>query len=103
MGKAGKLFELVKLRSMVVDAEKDGVARWAEAYDNRVTRVGRFLRQTRLDELPQLLNVLRGEMSLIGPPARATGVHCRSSGRDTLLPDSPDGKARTDRLGSGEL
>lgn len=67
VGKAGQVFELIKLRSMVVDAEKDGVARWADAYDNRVTRVGRFLRQTRLDEIPQLLNVLRGEMSLIGP------------------------------------
>jgi exopolysaccharide biosynthesis polyprenyl glycosylphosphotransferase len=67
VGQAGKEFELIKLRSMVDDAEKDGVARWAEVYDARVTRVGRFLRQTRLDEIPQLLNVLRGEMSLIGP------------------------------------
>lgn len=67
VGRGGQVFELVKLRSMVVDAEKDGVARWADAYDSRVTRVGRFLRQTRLDEVPQLFNVLRGEMSLIGP------------------------------------
>jgi exopolysaccharide biosynthesis polyprenyl glycosylphosphotransferase len=67
IGQAGREFELIKLRSMIVDAEKDGIARWAEPYDNRVTRVGRFLRQTRLDEVPQLLNVLRGEMSLIGP------------------------------------
>lgn len=67
VGKAGREFEVIKLRSMVVDAEWDGIARWAEAYDNRVTRVGRFMRQTRLDEVPQLLNVLTGEMSLIGP------------------------------------
>ena len=67
VGKGGKEFELIKLRSMIVDAEKDGQAKWAEKYDSRVTRVGLFLRRTRLDEIPQLLNVLRGEMSLIGP------------------------------------
>lgn len=66
LGRAGKVFELIKLRSMVVDAEADG-AKWAEKYDSRVTRAGLFLRRTRLDELPQLLNVLTGEMSLIGP------------------------------------
>jgi exopolysaccharide biosynthesis polyprenyl glycosylphosphotransferase len=67
VGRSGQLFELIKLRSMVTDAESDGQARWATAQDNRITRVGRFLRRTRLDELPQLFNVLRGEMSLIGP------------------------------------
>jgi len=67
VGRAGRDFELLKLRSMVVDAEQDGQARWAEQYDKRVTRVGLFLRRTRLDELPQLLNVLHGEMSLVGP------------------------------------
>jgi lipopolysaccharide/colanic/teichoic acid biosynthesis glycosyltransferase len=77
MGRAGKEFELIKLRSMVVDAEADG-AKWAEKYDSRVTRAGLFLRRTRLDELPQLLNVLSGEMSLIGPrperPEFVTGL-----------------------------
>jgi exopolysaccharide biosynthesis polyprenyl glycosylphosphotransferase len=67
MGRAGRTFRLIKLRSMVPDAEQDGQPRWAEGNDERVTRVGRFLRRTRLDELPQCLNVLRGEMSLIGP------------------------------------
>jgi exopolysaccharide biosynthesis polyprenyl glycosylphosphotransferase len=67
MGRAGKIFQLIKLRSMVPDAEQDGRPRWAGENDERVTRVGRFLRRTRLDELPQCLNVLRGEMSLIGP------------------------------------
>jgi lipopolysaccharide/colanic/teichoic acid biosynthesis glycosyltransferase len=55
------------LRSMTVDAEKDGVAKWAAANDCRVTRVGKFIRKTRIDELPQLFNVLRGEMSFVGP------------------------------------
>jgi lipopolysaccharide/colanic/teichoic acid biosynthesis glycosyltransferase len=52
---------------MRIDAEPDGVARWAVAGDKRVTRVGRVLRVARIDELPQLINVLRGEMSLVGP------------------------------------
>lgn len=59
-------FDIIKFRSMSVDAEKNG-ARWASKNDRRVTRVGRFIRKTRIDELPQLINVLRGEMSLIGP------------------------------------
>jgi lipopolysaccharide/colanic/teichoic acid biosynthesis glycosyltransferase len=57
----------IKFRSMYADAEKDGVARWATANDSRVTRVGRVLRRMRIDELPQLFNVLRGDMSLVGP------------------------------------
>ncbi|HKW89269.1 MAG TPA: TIGR03013 family XrtA/PEP-CTERM system glycosyltransferase [Candidatus Acidoferrales bacterium] len=66
VGYKGNEFELVKFRSMVQDAEKDG-PRWAAREDNRVTNVGRILRNTRLDEIPQLFNVLRGEMSLVGP------------------------------------
>ena len=67
VGMGGRSFDLVKFRSMRVDAEKDGVARWASKDDDRTTRVGRFIRQTRLDELPQLVNVLRGDMSFVGP------------------------------------
>lgn len=67
MGRAGKTFELIKLRSMIVDAEADGQPKWAQKSDARVTKTGLFLRRTRLDELPQLLNVLAGDMSLIGP------------------------------------
>jgi len=60
-------FELIKFRSMSVDAEQDGIARWAQAKDNRITRVGGILRETRIDELPQLFNVLWGHMSFVGP------------------------------------
>ncbi len=67
VGESGASFELVKFRSMRTDAEKDGVARWANKDDDRTTRIGRFIRKTRLDELPQLFNVLRGEMSFVGP------------------------------------
>jgi sugar transferase (PEP-CTERM system associated) len=67
VGERGKVFKLIKFRSMRTDAEHDGVARWASKSDDRVTRVGRFIRRARLDELPQLWNVLRGDMSIIGP------------------------------------
>jgi sugar transferase (PEP-CTERM system associated) len=67
VGVRGKSFRLAKFRSMRTDAEIDGVARWASKNDDRVTRVGRFIRKVRLDELPQLWNVLKGEMSFIGP------------------------------------
>jgi len=63
----GELFTMLKFRTMRADAEATTGAVWAQEADPRVTRVGRFLRDTRLDELPQLINVLRGEMSLIGP------------------------------------
>ena len=67
VGQGGKLFRLSKFRSMRVDAEADGVARWASQKDPRVTRLGAFIRKTRLDELPQIFNVLKGDMSLVGP------------------------------------
>jgi sugar transferase (PEP-CTERM system associated) len=67
VGQGGVPFRLYKFRSMRVDAEADGKARWADHNDVRITRLGAFLRRTRLDELPQLFNVLRGQMSLVGP------------------------------------
>jgi lipopolysaccharide/colanic/teichoic acid biosynthesis glycosyltransferase len=63
----GKPFEIWKFRTMVPDAESRTGPIWASADDPRITRVGRFLRRTRIDELPQLLNVIRGEMRLVGP------------------------------------
>jgi len=60
-------FEIMKFRSMRVDAEKDGVARLAQKNDSRITPIGKFIRKVRIDELPQLLNILRGDMSFIGP------------------------------------
>jgi sugar transferase (PEP-CTERM system associated) len=67
VGYRGRTFTVYKLRSMNRDAEKDGRATWAKPNDERVTRVGRWIRRTRIDELPQLLNVLKGEMSFVGP------------------------------------
>ncbi|NQX87751.1 MAG: TIGR03013 family PEP-CTERM/XrtA system glycosyltransferase [Halioglobus sp.] len=67
VGLGGKGFEVLKFRSMTVDAEGDGKARWATMNDSRITRVGSFIRRTRIDELPQIFNVLKGEMSFIGP------------------------------------
>lgn len=66
LGLNGKKINLIKLRSMYLDAEKNG-AQWAEQKDQRITMVGKFIRKTRIDELPQLISVIKGDMSLIGP------------------------------------
>jgi lipopolysaccharide/colanic/teichoic acid biosynthesis glycosyltransferase len=71
LGKNGKPFIMIKFRSMRMDAEVNG-PQWADKNDCRCTKVGRFLRKSRLDELPQLVNILMGEMSFVGPrPERA--------------------------------
>ncbi len=67
VGQGGRVFTLYKLRSMKVDAESDGSVRWAAANDDRTTWVGRIIRKCRIDELPQLFNVLNGTMSFVGP------------------------------------
>ena len=67
VGAANKVFKVSKFRSMRTDAEKDGKPRWAVAQDDRITRVGNIIRRLRIDELPQLFNVLSGDMSLVGP------------------------------------
>lgn len=67
IGKDGKVFNIYKFRSMVVGAEKMGTGVYSPKGDSRVTKVGKFIRMTSIDELPQLLNILKGEMSFIGP------------------------------------
>jgi exopolysaccharide biosynthesis polyprenyl glycosylphosphotransferase len=67
MGRGGRSFAVIKFRSMVVDAEKATGAVWSSNGDSRITPMGNFLRKTRLDELPQIINVLKGEMSMVGP------------------------------------
>lgn len=67
VGANNRVFRVIKFRSMRTDAEKDGKPVWAAAQDSRVTRVGNIIRKTRIDELPQLFNVFKGEMSLVGP------------------------------------
>ncbi len=75
LGRAGRAFQVLKLRTMWPDAERVSGPIWAKSRDMRMTRVGRVLRKTRLDELPQLVNVLRGEMSIVGPrPERSEFV-----------------------------
>ena len=66
IGLNGRRFSIYKLRSMYQDAEKNG-HKWASKNDTRITKVGRFIRKTRIDELPQIINVIKGEMSIIGP------------------------------------
>ena len=68
-GRGAQDYRILKFRTMFQDAEADGVPQWASEDDERATRVGRILRRTHLDELPQFVNVLRGEMSLVGPRA----------------------------------
>ena len=71
----GEVFEIIKFRSMIVDAEKDGKSIPATDNDPRITKVGRFIRATRIDELPQIINILKGDMSIVGPrPERVEHV-----------------------------
>ncbi|MEK7564645.1 MAG: sugar transferase [Patescibacteria group bacterium] len=74
VGQKGSNFNLIKFRTMRTDAEKNG-AQWTIENDKRITRVGKFLRKTRLDELPQLINILKGEMSFVGPRAERPEFH----------------------------
>lgn len=66
LGKNGKIFTIYKMRSMKIDAEKNG-AQWAKDEDDRITKVGKFIRKTRIDEIPQLWNIYSGDMKIIGP------------------------------------
>jgi len=83
IGQLGKPFKMIKFRTMVLDAEAITGAVWAQDGDNRITGVGKFLRRTRIDELPQLWNIIKGEMSLVGPRAERPEFH------DTLKREVP--------------
>jgi lipopolysaccharide/colanic/teichoic acid biosynthesis glycosyltransferase len=85
LGKDGKTFRVLKFRTMVVDAEKMTGPVLASQNDPRITRVGRWLRATALDELPQVLNILRGEMSFVGPRAERPEIHERYVEREPLF------------------
>lgn len=69
VGKHGKIFKVIKFRSMIVDAEKDAGPIQATEHDPRVTKIGSYLRKTAMDELPQLINIFKGDMSFVGPRA----------------------------------
>ena len=69
MGKMGRIFKTLKFRSMIIDAERENVPIQATENDPRVTKVGKYMRKTAMDELPQLLNILKGDMSFVGPRA----------------------------------
>ncbi|MBI4758033.1 MAG: sugar transferase [Chloroflexi bacterium] len=106
VGKGGKVFKVLKLRTVVADAERNGAAVWAGKNDPRVTRLGRILRKTRLDELPQFLNILRGEMSAASG-LRSTGAGARGSEHPgtSALPHlrTPAQKAPRGQTGHGRL
>jgi hypothetical protein len=103
VGHGGRLFRVVKFRSMRRDAEQDGKPRWAACHDARVTRVGGILRRLHIDELPQIWNVLRGDMSLCGPRPGAAPLRGATDARDSLLRIAPLHQARHYGLGSGAL
>jgi len=75
VGQNGKVFEIIKFRTMKADAEKETGAVWAQENDPRITKLGRLFRKTRIDELPQIWNILKGEMSFVGPRAERPEFH----------------------------
>jgi len=96
VGEGGRIFRVLKFRSMIVDAEKDTGPLPAGEDDQRVTRVGRVLRATAMDELPQLLNIFLGDMSVVGPRAlRPEEIDIDSAGRPVPLQAIPGFAARS--------
>jgi lipopolysaccharide/colanic/teichoic acid biosynthesis glycosyltransferase len=90
VGQGGRIFRVLKFRSMIQDAEAKVGALQASEGDARVTRVGRWLRATAMDELPQLLSIFRGDMSFVGPRALRPGeIEVRGDGREEALEDVP--------------
>lgn len=99
--KNGKKFQIYKFRTMVQNAEADGKARLASEGDPRILPIGRVLRATRLDELPQIYNILKGDMSIVGPRPERPGAGGRTGKRDTGIFIPPAGQSRSDRLRAG--
>jgi lipopolysaccharide/colanic/teichoic acid biosynthesis glycosyltransferase len=96
VGEGGRIFRVLKFRSMIVDAERDTGPMPADEDDPRVTRVGRVLRATAMDELPQLWNIFRGDMSVVGPRAlRPEEIDVDSAGRPVPLQAIPGFAARS--------
>ena len=96
VGEGGRIFRVLKFRSMIVDAEKDTGPMPSGEDDARVTRVGRVLRATAMDELPQLWNIFRGDMSVVGPRAlRPEEIDVDSAGRPVPLQAIPGFAARS--------
>jgi lipopolysaccharide/colanic/teichoic acid biosynthesis glycosyltransferase len=96
VGESGRMFRVLKFRSMIDDAEKDVGPKAAEEHDPRVTRVGRVLRATAMDELPQLWNIFRGDMSFVGPRAlRPEEIDLDTAGRPVPLQAIPGFAARS--------
>jgi lipopolysaccharide/colanic/teichoic acid biosynthesis glycosyltransferase len=96
VGEGGRIFQVLKFRSMIADAEKDVGPKPAEQHDARVTRVGRVLRATAMDELPQLWNIFRGDMSFVGPRAlRPEEIDVDTAGRSVPLQSIPGFAARS--------
>jgi len=96
VGEGGRIFRVLKFRSMIADAEKGVGPKPAEEHDPRVTRVGRVLRATAMDELPQLWNIFRGDMSFVGPRAlRPEEIDVDTAGRPVPLQAIPGFAART--------
>ena len=95
VGRNGRIFHVLKFRSMIPDAEAKFSARQASANDARITRVGRLLRATAMDELPQLLSIFRGHMSFVGPRALRPGeIEVHGSGRHEALEEVPGFRER---------
>ena len=103
IGKDDQPFQILKFRSMFADAEEDSAPQWAEFKDPRVTRVGAVLRRTRLDELPQLWNVLKGEMSLVGPRPERPDFVSRIRPANSVLRSAALGATWHHRLGADQL
>ena len=99
MGLDGKSFTIVKFRSMYDDAERETGPVWAKPSDPRVTPFGRFLRRSNLDELPQLWNVLRGDMSIVGPRPERPHFVAAVQAQDPAVHASPQGEGRASPAG----